>query len=116
MKEPLPAEAKKSGDSFEDTMLLLDIVRERKKKQNENKKVKITLFLYYMQRKKLYNFIVSSGRDDTGDGNGAEKEETNEGEFLYSSTRNLQHQPCSMNPLINLLPINVVCFCAVTIW
>ena len=46
VKEPLPAEAKKSGDSFEDTMLLLDIVRERKKKQNENKKVEITLFLY----------------------------------------------------------------------
>ena len=39
VKEPLPAEAKKSGDSFEDTMLLLDIVREKKKKQNENKKV-----------------------------------------------------------------------------
>ena len=39
MKEPLPAEAKKSGDSFEDTMLLLDIVREKKKKQNENQKV-----------------------------------------------------------------------------
>ena len=50
VKEPLPAEAKKSGDSFEDTMLLLDIVRERKKKQNENKKVEITLFLH-MQRK-----------------------------------------------------------------
>ena len=115
MKEPLPAEAKKSGDSFEDTMLLLDIVRERKKKQNENKKVEITLFLY-IQRKNIYHFIVSSGRDDTGDGNGAEKEETNEGEFLYSPTRNLQHQPCSMNPLINLLPINVVCFCVVTIW
>merc|ERR1712055_533635 len=33
VKEPLPAEAKKSGDSFEDTMLLLDIVREKRKKQ-----------------------------------------------------------------------------------
>ena len=55
MKEPLPAEAKKSGDSFEDTMLLLDIVRERKKKQNENKKVESTLFLY-TQRK---NYSIS---------------------------------------------------------
>ena len=44
VKEPLPAEAKKSGDSFEDTMLLLDIVRERKKKQNENKKVPKSVF------------------------------------------------------------------------
>ena len=40
VKEPLPPQATKSGDSFEDTMLLLDIVREKKKKQNENKKVK----------------------------------------------------------------------------
>ena len=46
MKEPLPAEAKKSGDSFEDTMLLLDIVREKKKKQNENKKVTQSLFCF----------------------------------------------------------------------
>ena len=46
MKEPLPAEAKKSGDSFEDTMLLLDIVREKKKKQNENKKVTRSLFCF----------------------------------------------------------------------
>ena len=44
VKEPLPAEAKKSGDSFEDTMLLLDIVREKKKKQNENRKVFLVLF------------------------------------------------------------------------
>ena len=38
VKEPLP-EAKKSGDSFEDTMLLLDIVKERKQKENERTKV-----------------------------------------------------------------------------
>ena len=44
VKEPLPPQATKSGDSFEDTMLLLDIVREKKKKQNENKKVKKQLF------------------------------------------------------------------------
>ena len=46
VKEPLPAEAKKSGDSFEDTMLLLDIVREKKKKQNENRKVFFSLFSF----------------------------------------------------------------------
>ena len=44
VKEPLPPQATKSGDSFEDTMLLLDIVREKKKKQNENKKVRKQLF------------------------------------------------------------------------
>ena len=51
VKEPLPAEAKKSGDSFEDTMLLLDIVREKKKKQNENRKV----FLVFVS---LFSFLV----------------------------------------------------------
>ena len=51
VKEPLPAEAKKSGDSFEDTMLLLDIVREKKKKQNENRKVFLVFF-------SLFSFLV----------------------------------------------------------
>merc|ERR1719436_737930 len=52
VKEPLPAEAKKSGDSFEDTMLLLDIVRERKKKQNENKKEEMIRAMAMEQKKK----------------------------------------------------------------
>ena len=48
VKEPLPAEAKKSGDSFEDTMLLLDIVREKKKKQNENRKVFLVFLAFWL--------------------------------------------------------------------
>merc|ERR1719460_2348834 len=49
VKEPLPAEAKKSGDSFEDTMLLLDIVREKK---NENRKEEMIRAMAMEQKRK----------------------------------------------------------------
>ena len=44
-----------------------------------------------------------AGGDDQGNGDGAEEEETDEGEFLHSPSRDLQHQPCSMKT--HLLPI-----------
>merc|ERR1712013_368879 len=52
VKEPLPPQATKSGDSFEDTMLLLDIVREKKKKQNENKKEEMIRAMAMEQKRK----------------------------------------------------------------
>merc|ERR1719209_456586 len=61
VKEPLPAEAKKSGDSFEDTMLLLDIVRENKKEEMiramamEQKRKKETKENSYIHRPEISN-------------------------------------------------------------
>ena len=37
-----------------------------------------------------------AGGDDPCDGDGAEEEEANEGEFLHPSTRDLHHESCSM--------------------
>ena len=44
----------------------------------------------------LFVDVRCSGGDDPCDGDGAEEEEANEGEFLHPSTRNLHHESCSM--------------------
>ena len=37
-----------------------------------------------------------AGGDDPCDGDGAEEEEANEGEFIHPSTRDFHHESCSM--------------------
>ena len=44
----------------------------------------------------LFVDVRCSGGDDPCDGDGAEEEEANEGEFLHPSTRDFHHESCSM--------------------
>ena len=45
MNNPVPEEKKQNPDSFEDTLLLLDIIKEKRMKEMKNKKVKSNLII-----------------------------------------------------------------------
>jgi hypothetical protein len=74
VQEPLPVEAKEKTDSFEDTLLLLDMVRERNVKEAQNKKVtRLT------RNVDASAATVNTGGEDPRDGDGAEAAEAAEG-------------------------------------
>ena len=79
VKEPMP-EAKEKNDSFEDTLLLLDMVRERKSKEGADKKVTYQSTIF------KNNSSLQPGREDQSNGDGAKEEEADEGELLHPQT------------------------------
>ena len=68
VKEPLPEEMEKS-DSFEYTLLLLNMVRERKSKEGADKKVT------YQSTINKNNYFLKPRRKDQSIGDGAKADE-----------------------------------------
>ena len=56
----------------------------------------------------LFVDVRCSGGDDPCDGDGAEEEEANEGEFLHPSTRDFHHESCSMIKKMINMNVNLV--------
>ena len=55
VNNPVPEEKKQNPDSFEDTLLLLDIIKEKRMKEMKNKKVKSDQII----NSTLINFLPS---------------------------------------------------------
>ena len=55
VNNPVPEEKKQNPDSFEDTLLLLDIIKEKRMKEMKNKKVKSDQII----NSTLINFLLS---------------------------------------------------------
>merc|ERR1711936_162229 len=53
VKEPVPAKVQKGGDAFEDTMLLLEMIKERKKKESKRQKEELIREMAMEKKRKL---------------------------------------------------------------